>query len=139
MSRLDIVGEVVITDRHRWAFDAFMAAIDRQQLRRRTRDQDATGAALAEVLWWAVALIDRLDGNAYWESILAQPRQSPHTGTERDHVRGVRWARHRVGHQLVDALVIRDGYILPTAPPMAGFEYCWRSLHELPPADPNHI
>jgi hypothetical protein len=75
-------NDVEIDDHHRWALDAFMAAIQRYEERRRTRDRDMARMALAEVLWWAVALIDQLDGNQHWETLLDQPRAYPR-GTER--------------------------------------------------------
>lgn len=131
--------EKEIGDHHRWAFDAYRSAIWRYEQHRVTRERDETRAALAEVLWWSVALIDELKGNRHWERLLDRPREPPHTGTQRDQIRGVRWVRHRVGHQLVDAVVIKEGFIWPMTMPMVSFQYCWCSVDLLPLAHPDHV
>ncbi len=77
--------------------------------------------ATTEVLWWAMALDERLrEDSGTYESDLAK---SPNLNDIAD---GLRHARNRLGHQLADAIrVSHGGYVFPVVFPKVFHEMYW--------------
>jgi hypothetical protein len=82
---------------------------------------------LTEAMWWAVSLYEgivEVGGTQAYEKISDEPGGRA--------LRGVRFARNRLGHQRAFALQRINGVILPAAPPLRMFEFVWRPAAELP-------
>jgi hypothetical protein len=86
---------------------------------------------LAEALWWATCLDEALDAQLSY----AERRDRDVQG---QHVRGARFARNRINHQLVLALERSEGRRYPKTFPVRFFEFLWLPVDRLPDhrADP---
>ncbi|MGY1846879.1 hypothetical protein [Blastococcus sp. SYSU DS1021] len=89
-------------------------------------DVDDMLIATTEVLWWAMALDDRLemDSPGYKDDRAA--------GAVADTVLGLRHARNRLGHQLADAIrVSHGGFVTPVVAPIVTHEMYWVDREEI--------
>jgi hypothetical protein len=87
---------------------------------------------LAEALWWSMSLDEALERG---DSGYRPRRDHDHQG---QHVRGARFARNRINHQLVLAIERSEGRRFPMTFPMQFHEFLWLPVERLPPgkADP---
>jgi hypothetical protein len=114
-------------------FDGYDQALTRLERAAKGKEPAPAFIALFEALNWAVALDER--ARKHWT-----PEGKPLDYGWRDRVRGahlmraVGFARNNVHHQWSDALELdKRGLTPPITPPVVWFEWCWRSLSELPP------
>jgi hypothetical protein len=82
---------------------------------------------LAEALWWAMALDEALEAQ---EAAYAARRDRD---TQGQHVRGARFVRNRINHQLALAVERSEGRRYPRSYPMRYFEFLWLPVDLLPP------
>ncbi len=114
----------------------YQAALQRYADARLTRDPTTVFPPLFEALNWSVALDDR--ARKHWA-----PAGTPLDWEWRDHVPegavvdAVRCVRNRVHHQWADALRLTEGFSSPITSPLVTHEWQWRSLADLPRADPS--
>lgn len=113
-------------------FDGYDQALTRLEWAAKGREPAPAFIALFEALNWAVALDDRAgkhfapQGKALGFGWRDWPRGA-HL------MRAVGFARNSVHHQWSDALELDEhGLTPPMTPPAVWFEWCWRSLNDLP-------
>src|SRR4051812_49221974 len=96
-------------------------ALVRWEPTRLSVDADDMLIATTEVLWWAMALDDRLE--------MDSPGYKEGRDAEADIaaiVLGLRHARNRLGHQLADAIrVDHEGFVAPIVAPIVTHELYW--------------
>jgi hypothetical protein len=101
---------------------------------RETRMQEHEESALkavTEALMWACLLDETLEK----QNPSAYPKFRDNDRAA-DVVRGVRYARNRAVHQAAEFLKLTGGAAMPHPFPAPLFEFIWRPVAELPPADP---
>lgn len=88
---------------------------------------------LAEALWWATTLDEALaNGDPTYDS----RRNRDHEG---QHVRGARFARNRINHQLVLAIERTEGMRFPMSFPMRFHDFLWLPMDLLPEGRPDPV
>lgn len=88
---------------------------------------------LAEALWWAMSLDEALeDGDPTYRA----RRDGDHQG---QHVRGARFARNRINHQLVLAIERTEGHRYPKSFPTHFHEFLWLPVDRLPAGRPDRL
>lgn len=102
-------------------------ALLRWEPTRLSRDADDMLIATTEVLWWAMALDDRLtrDSPEYVAELAEEADLA-------DIAAGLRHARNRLGHQLADAIWVDDrGAVFPVTFPLVFHELHWVSREDI--------
>jgi len=111
------------------------SALIRWEPTRLSTDADDMLVATTEVLWWAMALDERLarDVAAY------KAERKAHEDME-DVSRGLRHARNRLGHQLAEATTVSHaGMSFPAVFPLTFHEMFWVSREDIDTgAGPGH-
>lgn len=114
-------------------FDGYDQALTRLETAAKGREPAPAFIALFEALNWAVALDER--AGKHWApegKTLGFGWRARARGAHL--MRAVRFARNNVHHQWSDALELDErGLTPPITPPVVWFEWCWRSLSDLPP------
>jgi len=113
----------------------FQEALERWEPTRLSTDPDDMLIATTEVLWWAMALDERLskDSPAYRQALDGH-RDSESRDKQRlpDVIKGLRHARNRLGHQLADGITVSHGGVsAPLVSPIVSYELRWVPLAEI--------
>jgi hypothetical protein len=81
---------------------------------------------LAEALWWAMSLDEAVEGA---DPSYEERRDQDVQGQQ---VRGARFVRNRINHQLVLAIERSEGRRYPLTFPVRFFEFLWLTVERLP-------
>jgi hypothetical protein len=97
-----------------------------------TRLEDCVEVALknaGQALFWGCSVLDLHKRHGKYDAFLQND-------SARDIVSGIRFARNRVAHNFFQLLKITDGAAFPITLPTKFQEIRWKSINELPLADP---